>query len=331
MSGKKKRVSSGVAQLDRLLGGLYIGDNVIWYDDAGNLASIFCMNFIKESQVLKKPIIYISFDRSPKNLLEKLGPLAENQGLTILDCFTNGKGDASDVFNKFYEVQWPHQVIKVTEPWKPKAVADAIYDLHKTLTGDVRIVFESLTGMQDLWEGEEHILKFYSRSCPRLYELETIAYWIIEKEAHSSRLKAHINQIAQVAIEFSINKGKSTLAVLKAENRKLSNLNEPVFYHCNGLEVSFESDKQSINQFDIGTRIKNIRMKQGLSQKELAGLAGLTPSTISQVENNLINPSLSALFNIAEKLSIEVSSFFNGATDIKKNRLPGKQWCEHQF
>jgi len=32
---EKLRVASGVSQLDHLLGGLYIGDNVVWYDDAG--------------------------------------------------------------------------------------------------------------------------------------------------------------------------------------------------------------------------------------------------------------------------------------------------------
>ena len=205
MPTRKKRVSSGISGLDKLLSGLYIGDNVIWYDDAGSLASAFCMKFIKESQKQKKPIVYVTFDRSPRNLIEKLGPLAENQQLTILDCFTNGKGDKAEVFNKFYErdgAQWPYQVINVTEPWKPETVADAIYGLHGTLTGDVRFVIESLTGMQDLWEGEEHILRFYSRSCPKLYELDTIAYWIIEKGAHSNKLKAHINQIAQVAIDL---------------------------------------------------------------------------------------------------------------------------------
>ena len=66
---------------------------------------------------------------------------------------------------------------------------------------------ESLTGMQDLWEGEEHILKFYFHSCPKLYEMDTIAYWIIEKNAHSSKLKAHINQVAQVAIDLSMDQG----------------------------------------------------------------------------------------------------------------------------
>lgn len=214
MTAIKKKVSSGISGLNRMLNGLFIGDNVVWYDNAGSLASEYCMKFIQESQEENKPIVYVSFDRSPKNLIEKLGPLAENQQLTILDCFTNGKGDKADVFNKFYEkngAQWPYQVIKVTNPNVPRAVSDAIYGLHKTLSGDVRFVFESLTGMSDLWEGEEHILKFYSHTCPQLYELDTIAYWIIEKDAHSNKIKAHINQVAQVAIDLSIHQGKTKI------------------------------------------------------------------------------------------------------------------------
>ena len=66
MFKKKIRVSSGVSQLDRQLGGLFIGDNVVWYDNAGSLASIFSLNFIQESQRQNKPLIYITFDRSPK-------------------------------------------------------------------------------------------------------------------------------------------------------------------------------------------------------------------------------------------------------------------------
>ena len=58
MPTRKKRVSSGIAGLDKLLSGLYIGDNVILYDDAGSLASAFYMKFIKESQKQKKPMLY---------------------------------------------------------------------------------------------------------------------------------------------------------------------------------------------------------------------------------------------------------------------------------
>ena len=38
VTSERQRVASGVSPLDRLLGGLYIGDNVVWHDDAGSLA-----------------------------------------------------------------------------------------------------------------------------------------------------------------------------------------------------------------------------------------------------------------------------------------------------
>ncbi len=313
MVNKKKRVSSGISGLDKLLNGLFIGDNVIWYDDAGSLASVFCREFINESQNQNKPIVYVTFDRSPKNLIEKLGPLAQSQQLTILDCFTNGKGDKADVFNKFYEkdgAQWPHQVIKVTRPWEPETVSDAIYGIHKTLTGDVRFVIESLTGMQDLWEGEDSIAKFYSRTCPKLYELDTIAYWIIEKEAHSKKLKAHINQIAQVAIDLTIKQGKTSITILKAEKRTSKTIGKTFSYVRTGDKIVLEGEKRADARHDLGSRIKNIRKDQGISQKELSNSIGVTPSNISQIENNLIYPSLQALYKIAETLCVEVSSFF---------------------
>ncbi|MEW6672663.1 MAG: helix-turn-helix domain-containing protein [Thermodesulfobacteriota bacterium] len=313
MSANKRSVSSGVGQLDRLLNGLFIGDNVVWYDDAGSLASVFCLNFMQASQQQRKPMIYVSFDRSPRNLLDKLGPLAAYKNLILLDCFTHGKGAGADVFLDFYKHQtgdWPCRIVRVEEPRKIDRVTDAFYGIHKSLKGDVRFVFESLTGMQELWEGEEHLLAFYSHSCPRLYELNTIAYWIIEKEAHSARLKARINQIAQVAVDLSVRRGKTSLTILKAEKRDPQHLNTPHPYWSRDLTVVFDSETRTSSRIALGSRLKKLRTKRGLSQTELARLVGVTPSTISQVESNQIYPSLPALFKIAEILSVEAGSFF---------------------
>ncbi len=49
MAIKRKQVSSGMSGLDRLLNGLFIGDNVIWYDDAGSLASEFHVGWYRFS------------------------------------------------------------------------------------------------------------------------------------------------------------------------------------------------------------------------------------------------------------------------------------------
>ncbi|UCE82124.1 MAG: helix-turn-helix domain-containing protein [Deltaproteobacteria bacterium] len=319
-----QRVASGVSQLDRLLGGLFIGDNVVWHDDAGSLASVFCLNFIQASQAQERPLIYVSFDRSPKNLLDKLGALSENPSLTILDCFTYGKGAGSPIFLKFYEEkesEWPCQITRVDEPRNVEHFMDILYGVHTTMEGDVRFVFESITGMQELWGGEESILNFYSHSCPRLYELNTIAYWILEKTAHSPRLRAQINQIAQVAIDLAIKRGTTSLTILKAEKRSLDNLHKPHNYWTKDLTVTFDAERRTSGPVEIGLRLKELRSKRGLSQTELAKLVGVTPSTISQVESNLIYPSLPALMKMAEVLAVEISSFFQEQTEPKKRLI----------
>ena len=318
MNNEKLRVSSGISHLDKILGGLAIGDNVLWYDEGGSLAWIFCLTFMRVSKKENKPLIYISFDRSPKNLLETIGQLAENQNLTIIDCFTHGKGNGSDIFLKFYKsktVKFPCKIIQVKNPHSVDQVMDTFFGIHGTMKGDVRFVFDSLTGMQHVWKGEENILYFYSQACPRLYELNTIAYWIIEKQAHSSMLRANLNRIAQVSIELSLKRGKSFVKFLKAENRTIDCLNKPFQYWQKGENINIESETGFDSRIELGKRLKEFRSKCGISQTELGKLIGVTASNISQIESNLIYPSLPSLYKIAEILSVDVSSFFKGFPD----------------
>jgi len=187
---------------------------------------------------------------------------------------------------------------------------DVIYGLISDSNKDVRLVFESITGMQELWGGEEQFLDFYAHSCPRLYELNTVAYWIIEREAHSPRLRAQVNQIAQVAIELSIKRGTTFLNILKADRRGTENLHKPFKYWTKDSVITFDDEDRASGKLQVGQKIKAVRTKRGLSQSELAKMVGVTSSTISQVESNLIYPSLPALAKMAEVLSVQVSSFF---------------------
>ena len=315
----KQRVPSGVNRLDLLLGGLFIGDNVVWHDDAGSLAPVFCLNFIQASERQERPIIYVCFDRSPKSLLEKLGTMADYPALTVLDCFTSGKGKEAGTFVKFYEEgELPCRVVKVARPQEVREFEEILYHTHAQLTGDVRFIFESVTGMQELWGGEEVFLDFYAHSCPRLYDLNTIAYWTLAKHAHSPRFRAAINQIAQVAIELTIKRGTTSLTILKAEQRSPEEFDKPQVYWTKDMTVVFEEEKRTSSQTDLGLRLKEFRRKRGVSQAELARLVGVTASTISQIEGNIIYPSLPALLKLAEVLAVEVTSFFEGGEEAGK-------------
>jgi transcriptional regulator with XRE-family HTH domain len=313
MASTMTPISTGIPNLDHHLGGLAIGDNVIWYDTAGSLSQPFIRHFLHASYSDDKSLIYVNFDRSPRTLLEDLGPLARSSSLTILDCFTDGKGDGSDIFDKFYQgppTQRPCRIMRMPEPDNLQKVMDAVYGIHDGLQGDVRLVFESLTGMQELWGGEEQVLKFYSRACPRLYELKTIAYWLIERDAHTQRLRANINQIAQVVVELALKRGKSTLSIVKALRRQQSTLRKPVPFWSDGQQVDFENEQQTLGPLNLSARLRMLRQRRGMSQKELALSIGVTPSTISQIEGNLIYPSLPALVKIAEVLSVDISAIF---------------------
>jgi len=54
----------------------------------------------------------------------------------------------------------------------------------------------------------------------------------------------------------------------------------------------------------IGTTIKRLRVEKGISQKALAGLADLTPSFLSLVENERRAPSIAAISRLAMALDL---------------------------
>jgi len=61
---------------------------------------------------------------------------------------------------------------------------------------------------------------------------------------------------------------------------------------------------------DIGLKLKELRLENGLTQEELANRCELTKGFISQLENNLTSPSIYTLDNILEVLGSSLGEFF---------------------
>lgn len=61
---------------------------------------------------------------------------------------------------------------------------------------------------------------------------------------------------------------------------------------------------------NLGTRLRNLRLENELTQEELANRSELTKGYISQLENNLASPSISTLEDILEVLGSSLSEFF---------------------
>ena len=67
----------------------------------------------------------------------------------------------------------------------------------------------------------------------------------------------------------------------------------------------------------IGEKIKNLRIKNALTQEELANRCELTKGFISQLERDLTSPSIATLVDILEGLGTNLKDFFNETTDEK--------------
>lgn len=61
---------------------------------------------------------------------------------------------------------------------------------------------------------------------------------------------------------------------------------------------------------EIGTKIKELRMKNSLTQEELADRSELSKGFISQLENDVTSPSISTLEDILQCLGTTLSEFF---------------------
>jgi transcriptional regulator with XRE-family HTH domain len=62
---------------------------------------------------------------------------------------------------------------------------------------------------------------------------------------------------------------------------------------------------------NLGARLKELRKKAGLSLRELARQAEVSPSLVSQIENGKSRPSVSTLYSFAQLLDVSVDELFD--------------------
>lgn len=300
------KINSGIRDLDNLIDSLYVGDNVVWEVEAGTSPEIFVLNFIKQSFTEQRNVIYISFNKSPYSIFQQIGGVPLKDNFVLLDCFTSGKGKNDRTFTKFYENSTNSNVIRVEDPKNIELFTSLLNSFEDKFQSGGRYVFDSLTGMQDLWGDENRTYKFFTYLCPRLYDLGTVAYWILEKDAHSQKFKANLRHITQVVLELYKRKDKLWIKALKLEGRPNRDAFKPHSYEIEEKTISITSARKE-PQFDIGTKIKELRTYAGMSQKELAERVDLTPSFISQLESNQITPSLHSFIQICNVLGVTLS------------------------
>jgi transcriptional regulator with XRE-family HTH domain len=70
---------------------------------------------------------------------------------------------------------------------------------------------------------------------------------------------------------------------------------------------------------EIGQRLRQLRLRQGLSQREVARRAGVSNATISMIEANRVSSSVSALKQILSILGAGLADFFASNEDEREH------------
>jgi len=206
-----KAVSSGFPALDEVVGGLRLGDNVVWQVDDLENYLFFARPFARRAFGEGRKVIYIRF--APHRLV-----LEPEPGLVILE-FDSSHG--FDIFsaqlNKIIEEQGLH----------------AFY------------VFDTLSALVEDWATDELLANFFQVTCPFLRELETVAYFALTRGQHSPAAVAKIRDTTQVLIDVYHFQGQLYIHPIKVWDRYSSQMFLPHRFHDGALSPIFQSGEAS--------------------------------------------------------------------------------------
>jgi transcriptional regulator with XRE-family HTH domain len=146
---------------------------------------------------------------------------------------------------------------------------------------------------------------FFGRCCPMLLDLGAIAYWSVPGASQYRSMNREIEQITQCIIVV----GEGRIRISKAEGRPPGTQGQLFRYSVQDGKLRLQP-AQAVAR--VGMALRAYRMRRELSQSDLARLAGVSPSAISQVERGERGLSLETLLNLAARLNITLDELLGG-------------------
>jgi transcriptional regulator with XRE-family HTH domain/KaiC/GvpD/RAD55 family RecA-like ATPase len=278
------RPSTGIEALDQLLGGgLGVGDNVVWQAADPAETEPFVEAFLATANGTT-PLTYLSFRLPPAAVLDCFGRVWDRERFTLLDGWTGGQ-DAGRGRRKAATdgARGKARVRRLKDPTDSEQVNRELAEIEDDLGAGAGYIFDDLTSMQRLW-GPEAALASFLRWCPRLYQDRTVAYWLLEREAHPLAFRSRLADITQVILDLEATPAGGTLRVVKADGHPAGVTGRTLRYLV-GDDRRLQVPQQAAGARErIGEQVRAERLAAGLSQTELARRIGVTPSALSQVE-----------------------------------------------
>src|SRR5262249_21962669 len=207
------------------------------------------------------------------------------------------------------EVQkrWPWVEIldarKGTPIANPRALLDAV---RRFCLKEPRplLLFDSLESLSHRW-GMRNTTDFFGRCCPMLLDLGAIAYWSVPGANQYRTMHREIEQITQCILVV----GDGRLRIGKAEGRPPGVQGQMFRFSITNGTPKLQPAQAAAR---VGAALRAYRLRRELSQSDLARLAGVSPSAISQVERGERGLSLETLLALAARLNITLDELLGG-------------------
>src|SRR5215216_6073644 len=232
--------STGIDALDDLLGRLGVGDNVVWQAPDPADVEPFVRALLATAHGATS-LAYLSFRLSPAAVLDRFGEVWDSDRFTLLDGWTGSQHASSEPSVAVAGLPPQALVRHLKDPTDMEQVNRELSEIEDDLGPGARYVFDDLTSMQRLW-GPEAALALFLRCCPRLYRERTVAYWLLERDAHPPAFRPRLADITQVVLDLDTNAtqpAERTLQVVKADGHPAEVTGRSLRYAVsdNGIEV----------------------------------------------------------------------------------------------
>lgn len=183
--GAERFVTTGLPGLDAILGGLRLGDNVVWRVDSVEDYRTFTAPYVAAAAAAGRRVVYIRFashapvvDTSAVNAVYDLDALRGFESFTV-----------------------------------------RLHTIIAQEGKEVFYVFDCLSDLLDAWATDGMIGNFFRVTCPYLFKLNTVAYFALARGAHSFATIDGIRTTTQLLIDLYSDGGILYLHPLKVWQR----------------------------------------------------------------------------------------------------------------
>ena len=193
----------------------------------------------------------------------------------------------------------------VGAPWRTAAALTDELERRVRADPPAWLVVGPLTRSGPRWNADT-VSRFFERICPAMLQAGVTAYWCVGS-GHGRQLVEHIRQITQCLLDVTADR----MRVLKAEGRPDALLG--ISYHLH-VDAGMVTATSAPARGRLARGLLALRSQLHLTQHELADVAGVTPSAISQAEAGNRGLSLDTVMTIADRLGMSMDRLLTGVT-----------------